>query len=309
MAIRFMRIVGWLLSIAGLVFVCLTLIPHWEAGSIENIALGQYGWLGFVTAIYTLSLLLPAIAWVLYLRMAVVGNRVDVAKALQVYCRTQIGKYVPGNIMHLVARHVVAAENGWSQGAVGAATIQETATVTGAAAFLTLGAALIGLGEDSILPTYVVGILAGLALLAMCAPLLVARGSAFLPAPLRDRLAPLAPNRHFISVYLKAFLLVTGFFAIMAVLFALLARQQGINADAWLLLRLASAYVLAWVAGFVTPGAPAGLGVREGIILLLLGGEIGEATAAAISLLFRVVTTIGDLLLFVGAVAFGSRHG
>jgi hypothetical protein len=29
-------------------------------------------------------------------------------------------------------------------------------------------------------------------------------------------------------------------------------------------------YVIAWLAGFVTPGAPAGIGVREAVLVILL---------------------------------------
>ena len=55
-------------------------------------------------------------------------------------------------------------------------------------------------------------------------------------------------------------------------------------------------YPLAWAAGSVTVGAPAGVGVREAILTLQLEPIVGPAPAAALALAFRLVTTVGDLL-------------
>ena len=53
------------------------------------------------------------------------------------------------------------------------------------------------------------------------------------------------------------------------------------------------------LAGFVTVGAPAGIGVREAAIILALSGTMGEPTAITVALLFRVLTTLGDVLFFL----------
>jgi hypothetical protein len=53
---------------------------------------------------------------------------------------------------------------------------------------------------------------------------------------------------------------------------------------------------LSWIAGFVAPGAPAGLGVREGVMAVLLTPTLDNARALEVILAFRVATTLGDLL-------------
>ena len=65
---------------------------------------------------------------------------------------------------------------------------------------------------------------------------------------------------------------------------------------------------LAWVAGYAVPGAPAGLGVREAVLLAGLSLMVGEAHAVVVVLLLRVVTTLGDGLLFAvsAAIPWGS---
>jgi hypothetical protein len=66
-------------------------------------------------------------------------------------------------------------------------------------------------------------------------------------------------------------------------------------------------FALCYLAGFIVPGAPAGLGVREAFFTKLFAPELGEGGAACVALVFRVLTIIGDLLTFVVAWWVGSR--
>ena len=64
------------------------------------------------------------------------------------------------------------------------------------------------------------------------------------------------------------------------------------------------AYAIAWLIGFVVPGASGGLGVREVVFLLLTETALGGGGALAVALAMRVVTTLGDLLFFFASFAF-----
>lgn len=58
------------------------------------------------------------------------------------------------------------------------------------------------------------------------------------------------------------------------------------------------AYALAWLAGFVTPGAPAGLGVREFVFVIILGPAMGESPALILAGLLRLAAILGDIIAF-----------
>ena len=60
---------------------------------------------------------------------------------------------------------------------------------------------------------------------------------------------------------------------------------------------------MAWLAGLLTPGAPAGIGVRELVLVLLLKGIVPEAELLLAVLLSRLVTVGGDLLFYLVAMA------
>lgn len=65
-------------------------------------------------------------------------------------------------------------------------------------------------------------------------------------------------------------------------------------------------YALAWVAGFLTPGAPAGIGIREVILAAAFTQLYGESIALGITLSLRAVTMAGDVLAFlIGSLARG----
>ena len=63
-------------------------------------------------------------------------------------------------------------------------------------------------------------------------------------------------------------------------------------------------YAFAWSVGFLIVFAPAGAGVRDVLLVAVLGPVLGVGSATAVALVSRVVTTVGDLL--AAALAAGS---
>lgn len=83
--------------------------------------------------------------------------------------------------------------------------------------------------------------------------------------------------------------------------FALVARGMG-DAE---IIPLVSIFAAAWLAGFVTPGAPAGIGLREGILIASLSPMIGAGSAITAALLHRLVTALVDAT--IGLLAWRRR--
>lgn len=67
----------------------------------------------------------------------------------------------------------------------------------------------------------------------------------------------------------------------------------GVPHDFWLLV---AAFALAWIVGFVTPDAPAGLGVREDSLLLMLASMYSTATVSILVIAMRITMALGDVL-------------
>jgi hypothetical protein len=91
-----------------------------------------------------------------------------------------------------------------------------------------------------------------------------------------------------------SFFLVSGALALS--LHALASPVGGV------LLALVPGYALAWLCGYVVPGASAGIGVREAVLLLLLGED---SAALFVAVGMRVVTTLGDVFLLLAVTLWG----
>jgi glycosyltransferase 2 family protein len=68
-------------------------------------------------------------------------------------------------------------------------------------------------------------------------------------------------------------------------------------------------FAFAWTIGFLFVIAPAGAGVRDVLLALTLGLVLGHGAAIAITLVSRVLLTIGDLVTAGLAAAFTRRPG
>ena len=55
----------------------------------------------------------------------------------------------------------------------------------------------------------------------------------------------------------------------------------------------------AWLAGFIIPGAPGGIGVREAVLIFFVTPIIGEPQSIAVAIALRFVTLLGDVCFFV----------
>jgi glycosyltransferase 2 family protein len=67
-------------------------------------------------------------------------------------------------------------------------------------------------------------------------------------------------------------------------------------------------FAFAWSVGFLVVLAPAGAGVREVLLVAMLGPVLGVADATAVALMSRVLTTAGDLITAAVAAGCSRRY-
>lgn len=76
---------------------------------------------------------------------------------------------------------------------------------------------------------------------------------------------------------------------------------QGLGADSGGV-AIAMGFVAGWLVGFVTIPFPAGLGVREAVLLLLIPNPAGMIMAASVT--FRIVALLAEVLMMVFSLVF-----
>lgn len=268
---------GTLLFLLSLGYVGMFAMRNWPL-IVGHIHVGN-GTLAFAACLYALTHISSSAAWIVGLRR--MGHKLPFWSAMRLNLVAQIGKYLPGNIAHYVARAGLASSVGIRLAHSGLATLLEILATLLAAGVIAIVALSIDpapvmvidavLTEHRGLPVFVVGA----ALLAIGAILFRMRMSwrALLTAS-----TWLAVS--FVLIGLSFHMLVT---AIVPVTLSA-AATVGI-------------FAVAWAAGYIIPGAPAGLGVREAILVVWLGPLMGGGAALACVMLHRILTAITDVVV------------
>lgn len=180
---------------------------------------------------------------------------------LGIYARGVMLKYLPGSIFQYVSRQVEGAKRGLghkrlAQSAGVEVGLHLVSSMTAAAAFF--------LFDRSPIAALLMIAATAAGLFAFRRPLISAMGW-----------------------QIAAF----GLFGLAAALVGVAVFPAGTS-----LPHFAAIFLLAWLAGFVVPVAPGGIGVREAALLALAGGSIPAAAALAAVIALRLASIGGDLV-------------
>lgn len=292
-----LRVAGWVLSLACVVLFGMRLAPLLSDGRLP-VALGSIrpGLLATSFTLYLSAYCTFALAWKAVL--AALRTRLPVRLAAGIFATAQFGKYLPGNVAQHLGRVIIAKSHGVPATPVVASMLLE-------AGLIVLASLVLGIPEFlSWIPT--LG-LEGLwdqtwARLGGCVVVVLVVVIASRLQYTRRLLAPLrtAPRqlpRPSMPSVAQAFALILVGLALSATALAVLdPKFRLIGYDA--LPTVISIFCASWVLGFFTPGAPAGLGVRELILSIGLTPLVGQEVALAITICFRFVSTLSDAIVF-----------
>jgi hypothetical protein len=58
-------------------------------------------------------------------------------------------------------------------------------------------------------------------------------------------------------------------------------------------------YTMAWLVGYITPGAPGGIGIKETILLVLLSPIYGQNLILLVAVITRIINVLGDIFAYI----------
>lgn len=263
-------------------------------------------WLLLGVGISLLSLVANGLAWGVCLRW--LGHAPRWAAVLLLFLSSNLRKYLPGGVWHLVAR--LRALRGAADGEL--APLTQSLSTPQALVAVLLDPLLMAVAALALVPLG--GWQGGLGMLCLL-PLLL-----LLPRwlhPLLQRLerrrarqlagqglldggdpaeavAPLpgTPWQPLLAELGFVLLRFAGFACCVQAFDLSFALGWG----GWL-----SGFALAWTAGLVVPGAPGGLGVFEAVLLLRLAVQVPEAPLLAVAISYRLITALADLIAAAAA--------
>ena len=281
----------WVIIAVTLGFILHTLRVNWQ--QVLTLRFSSYAIAELLLALgITLSAHIWS-GWVWYGIMQSLNAPVPLTWTMITYLKTNLGKYLPGNVWHFVGRIQFLREYGTPTGVAITGVVLEPLLMAVAAlaiALVSLPSSLLQLGILIALlvalhPRVLNPVLKALARAKLKqanridAPKL--QGDANIPVLNRYPWRPLLGEVGFVIFRGIGFILC--FLALMTL---------GLE-DMW---TLVGAFSLGWLLGLVIPGAPGGLGVFEATVLAVLTPQFPAAIVLGAVALYRLNSTLAELL-------------
>ncbi|MCK9489415.1 MAG: flippase-like domain-containing protein [Xanthomonadales bacterium] len=284
---------AWIVVVIG---VAGLMVWRARADIVAMLAQLSWVWLAASTALLLAAKLLLAQNARIAARR--VGLDLDFATAARLYNLSQLGKYLPGSIWQFVGRAAAYRDRGGEYGQIRDALLVETLWVIAGAATVAValsGPSILAVVMESLSPLarwWLSGLVAttGLGLFI----LLIARRN-LVTSGLRLAL----PSWPVLAVQ-------AGIWILLGLSFWVLAWACGMGVG---VLPAIGLFAGAYAIGFLVPFAPAGLGVREGILVLGLLPWASAGEALAVTVMARVVYLVVELGLVLVQEAMVTARG
>jgi glycosyltransferase 2 family protein len=292
-AVRLAVLVGFLAALTW------SLAAQWAA---VRPLLGQLsvGSLGAALAAVLAGILATFQCWRTVL--AELGARLPVAAGARVFFLGQLGKYLPGSLWPVMAQMELGRDHEVPERTSAAAVGVFLLVVVGTGLAVATAAAPL-LGPDEVGGYWWLAAALPVALLAAAPPVLNRLLGVAVRLARRPPLpAPLSTG----GVLRAAGWALSSWLAYGAHVWVL-ASQLGAGGPL-LLARATGAFAAAWCAGFLLVVAPAGAGVREAALVLLLGGVLARPQATVVAVVSRLLFVLGDLGWGAVALLAGRRR-
>jgi glycosyltransferase 2 family protein len=292
---RFKPYLRWVILGGTLFFLISALRSHWAEVTVLRVDASGWALLTMALGVTLLAHIWSGWVWSWILRD--LNQPVAGSWGVLVYLKTNIAKYLPGNVWHLYGR-IVAAKNAGVPAAPATLSVLLEPLLMAAAA---LSIALLGLRSDN----WLLQVLSLLVILAAIHPrflnplLKVASRLKGKPKAVAENETPpnssiaeidrlqikQYPLRPLLGELLFVVLRGTGFLLTVLVLTPLQLAQLPI---------ILSAFAFAWMLGLVIPGAPGGIGVFEATAIALLNAQLPPAVILGSVALYRLISTLAE---------------
>lgn len=209
-------------------------------------------------------------------------SKISLKKSFLYIGISQIGKYLPGNFGHFLGRGLMAKEHMPTKDIFTSFAIESITVATATLCMGMLYFMYFDIGE-------LIDLGAATLILAILAPV-----SIYIYLKLRQRFSLINIA---ITTLAKMFFLYI-LISIMAGIGVYLIASLYSNIPELSFIQYTSGFSLSFLVGFLMPGVPGGIGVREFVFVALFSSFIGPQTAIEIILIVRFVAILTDSLLF-----------
>ncbi len=272
--------VRWLILGGMLFFLIKALKDNWQ--EVAQIQISQKSWVYLGSALGVTLLAHIWTGWVWSWIFQTLNQKVSGFWAVRVYLKTNIAKYIPGNVWHYYGRIRLSTDADIPTSIATLSVLLEPLLLAAAALLV----ALIGTPQNRGLQFFILAVV-----LIAIHPLILNQGLK-LVSKLKNKgddvkkiehypFAPLLGELGFLGLRGAGFVLT--FWALHPIKFSHIPA-------------LISSFSLAWLLGLVVPGAPGGIGVFEATATALLGSLFSPGLILSVVGLYRLISILAEVI-------------
>ncbi|NEZ55596.1 lysylphosphatidylglycerol synthase domain-containing protein [Adonisia turfae] len=287
------RIFRWFLFGGILFFLAKTLKDHWQEVRTLEITSATLSLLTIALGISLIAHIWSG--WVWHLILKTIGQPRDGRWSTAIYLKTNIAKYLPGNVWHFYGRVLALKSSGSSTGAAIVGVVLEPVLMAAAALGLAAISFSLTVGNQWLLVIPLGALVAMLVAIhpRFLNPLLRKLGKAKAQS---QGLTVITSTLRMQSYPWHSLLGELGFVFLrgMGFIMTIVALQQGLQPSQFF--TILGSFSLAWLLGLLVPGAPGGVGVFEAVAIALLGNQLPNGLLISSVALYRLVSTMAEAL-------------
>lgn len=287
-------------AVIGIViaFLSKAILDHWQGVVRLKVGVSGFACLAIALGVTLLAHLIAGCVWARILRE--LQQPVSYGWGSAVYLKTNVAKYLPGNVWHFYGRLAATKQASIPLGFGLLSILLEPLLLVVAAAILAIGGLptwlpSLGIAETDawIKPTQAIAIGGMLMLVApRCLNPLLHILLKLKQKTLGGELAhpwglPHYPWRPLLGELIFLLLRGTGFL-LVGLAISPFALDHAVA--------LYSGFAIAWLGGFVIPGLPGGIGVFEALALALLSPLLPTSDLLGILALYRLINTLAEAI-------------
>ena len=302
---------GSVLMVISLVFVAMRLIDKRE--ELDLSILTNTGVLTLLLLIVIFEGIIVICSSLNYRKIVIGISGVNVLKrvGVKVYNNANIYKYIPGGVMLVLGRNQIAVETeGMSHAKVAISTLIEG--ILWAISALILSAVFsfdfMVIYFRQLEFEFLWIVLGGVVILAPLVLYLLYRfRHKILKSVLNiDSKSDEKPPSIKVTNLLKRIPVMIAIVTLWGSSFTATMAILGQPMTLYLAVTITGLYIMSWLIGFLTPGAPSGLGIREVLLLMFLGGLVNEDLLLSAVVIHRAIQVISDVLAFAIARTYAA---
>lgn len=221
------------------------------------------------------------------------GRCFDYKKVAYIYCKSNVMKYLPGNVMQYIGRNEFAVQEDIPHGKVALATMLEIAVVlcsTMMIAVLFSWSYTVEWVSNfvDINVLLLVAIVMGMVLSVVAILFLFKKR-------ILNYLSEILTFRN-ILIFGAMVLYNIVIMIINSCIYFYVLSLLGINMEIRYYLAGIGLYALAFILGYITPGVPGGIGIRETVLVHFFSSFVEEAQILTGAVIFRIISVLGDFI-------------